>query len=70
MITVMNCPDCGQAMTDVTESWHTFAAAEGAEYLSDYVTIWQCGRCHIVAGSEGGEIEWVLQPQEAVSEED
>jgi hypothetical protein len=57
-------------MHDVTDTWHTFAAAEGAEYLSAYVTIWHCARCQTVAGSEGDEIEWVLQPQEAGSEED
>jgi len=66
----MSCPLCGQAMRDVTESWHTFAAAEGAEYLSDYVTIWLCDHCQTVAGCEGGEIEWMLQAQEAGSDDE
>jgi hypothetical protein len=57
-------------MEDVTESWHTFAAAEGAEYLSTYVTIWCCEDCGTVAGGEGEEIEWTMQPQEAGAEEE
>jgi uncharacterized Zn finger protein len=66
----MTCPTCGHPMEDVTESWHTFAAAEGAEYLSTYVTIWRCQDCGTVAGGEGEEIEWVMQPQEAGADEE
>ena len=66
----MTCPVCGHTMPDVTEGWHKVVADEGAEYLSDYVTIWLCDHCQTVAGSEGDEIEWVLQPQEVGTEEE
>lgn len=66
----MLCPTCGLTMTDVTESWHTFAEAEGAEYLSSYVTIWFCESCRTVAGTEeDGALEWVFTPEEAFAEE-
>lgn len=65
----MDCPTCGAQMTDVTESWHTFAESEGAEYLASYVTIWHCPSCHTVAGAHGSAVEWVMQPQEAAAEE-
>lgn len=65
----MLCPRCHSDMRDVTESWHTFAEAEGAEYLSSYVTIWLCERCHLVAGSSDEDLEWVMEREEARSEE-
>ena len=65
----MTCPHCAHAMIDVTESWHTFAEAEGAEYLSAYVTIWHCPVCHTVVGADEEGIEWVMEPEEALVEE-
>lgn len=65
----MQCPICGHPMTDVTESWHTFTEAEGAEYLSAYVTIWHCDTCGAVAGSTERGIEWVMDPEGALSED-
>jgi len=58
-------------MTDVTESWETFAEAEGAEYLALYVAIWHCSRDNTVAGVGDDGIEWVMDPveAEAVAEE-
>ncbi|HEX6510052.1 MAG TPA: hypothetical protein VF221_20680 [Chloroflexota bacterium] len=56
-------------MNDATESWHTFAEAQGAEYLASYVTIWHCPACQTVVGAQDGGIKWVMEPQEAVSEE-
>jgi hypothetical protein len=53
----------------VTENWHTFTEAEGAEYLADYVTIWYCAACTTVVGAQNGGIEWVMEPQEALSDE-
>lgn len=64
----MNCPRCGSTMTDVTESWETFAQAQGAEYLATYVTIWHCEQCGTVAGGEDG-IEWVMEPEAVAREE-
>lgn len=64
----MNCPRCGAPMNDVTESWHTFAEAEGAEYLASYVTIWHCPRCGTVAGAHESGVEWVLEPEAATEE--
>jgi hypothetical protein len=64
----MNCPRCSHAMVDVTESWYTFAEAEGAEYLSAYVTIWCCPECNTVAGVDEG-VEWVMEPETAAVEE-
>lgn len=55
-------------MVDVTESWHTFAQAEGAEYLATYVTIWHCPQCNTVVGAQDG-IDWVMKPEEAFPEE-
>ena len=65
----MNCPHCAHAMTDVTESWHTFAEAEGAEYLASYVTIWHCPVCSTVVGADEEGIEWVMKPEEVLVEE-
>lgn len=67
----MNCPHCGATMTEVTESWHTFAEAQGAEYLADYVGIWFCPACRTVAGGQDGEFEWVMEtePEGALNEE-
>jgi hypothetical protein len=65
----MDCPICGAQMTDVTESWHTFAEAEGAEYLALYVTIWHCPRCGAVAGEGEGAIEWIMEQEEMVEEQ-
>lgn len=59
----MRCPTCGQEMTDVTENWHTFAEAEGAEYLASYVTIMHCSSCGTVAGTHDDGVEWVLEPE-------
>ena len=56
-------------MTDVTESWHTFAEAEGAEYLASYVTIWHCPVCSTVVGADEEGIEWVMKPEEVLVEE-
>jgi hypothetical protein len=52
-------------MDDVTESWHTFAEAEGAEYLASYVTIWHCPQCGTVVGASDDGIEWVMECEEA-----
>lgn len=65
----MQCPVCSTAMTDVTDSWHTFAEAEGAEYLASYVTIWYCPQCRTVVGTEGNETKWVMEREEALREE-
>ena len=66
----MICPTCGSGMIDVTESWHTFAESEGAEYLADYVTIWFCSSCGTVAGAEDEEeVSWVMEKEPALSEE-
>lgn len=65
----MRCPVCNTEMTDVTESWHTFTEATGAEYLSAYVTIWHCRTCGAVAGGEEDEVDWVMEHEEAVAEE-
>lgn len=56
-------------MTDATDAWHTFAEAEGAEYLAAYVTIWRCPACSAVVGTDGEQIEWVLEPEAVLSEE-
>lgn len=55
-------------MTDVTESWHTFVEAEGAEYLAAYVTIWHCQSCNTVAGAQEDGFEWVLESELANEE--
>ena len=65
----MSCPHCGAEMTDVTESWHTFAESQGAEYLADYVTIWLCPACGTVAGATGDAVEWVMETETALNEE-
>ncbi len=65
----MECPLCGAQMNDVTESWHTFAEAEGAEYLAAYVTIWHCPNCGTVAGAQDETIEWVMEREGALNEE-
>jgi hypothetical protein len=64
----MSCPQCSHTMTDVTESWHTFAEAEGAEYLAAYVTIWHCDNCSTVVGADEEGIEWVMKPEEVLAE--
>lgn len=60
----MTCPNCDAQMVDITASWHTFAAAEGAEYLATYVTIWHCPECDTLAGAGVEGVEWVLEPIE------
>lgn len=65
----MECPVCGAPMTDVTEIWHTFEEAEGAEYLADYVTIWHCAACGSVAGAEDEMITWMMEREAAVAED-
>ena len=56
-------------MNDVTESWHTFAEAQGAEYLAVYVTIWRCPQCDTVAGAQHDIIEWVMEREGALNED-
>lgn len=56
-------------MNDVTQSWNTFAEAEGAEYLAAYVTIWHCSSCDAVAGAHDEDIEWVMEREGALTEE-
>ena len=56
-------------MTDVTETWETFAEAEGAEYLALYVAIWHCPACGTVAGVGDDGIEWVMEREEVLAEE-
>jgi uncharacterized Zn finger protein (UPF0148 family) len=63
------CPTCNAAMTDVTETWETFAEAEGAEYLALYVTIWHCPVCGTVAGVGDEGIEWIMDREEVLAEE-
>lgn len=65
----MRCPICNQPMIDVTESWHTFVEAEGAEYLSAYVTIWHCPACGAVAGASPEGVEWIMDEEGALAEE-
>lgn len=65
----MSCPHCGAQMVDVTESWHTFAEAEGAEYLASYVTIWYCPECTTVAGANDDGVDWVMEREEALSDD-
>jgi hypothetical protein len=65
----MTCPRCSHTMVDVTESWYTFAEAEGAEYLASYVTIFHCPHCNTVVGADQDGIEWVMEPEEALAEE-
>ena len=65
----MQCPQCGATMQDVTESWHTFTEAEGAEYLASYVTIWRCPRCSTVVGAHDETVEWVMRPEGALNQE-
>lgn len=65
----MGCPRCGLEMSDVTESWHTFAEAEGATYLTSYVTIMHCPGCGTVAGMSDDGMEWVLEPEAPATEE-
>ena len=65
----MECPCCGAQMNDVTESWHTFAEARGAEYLATYVTIWRCPTCTALAGGEEGQVEWIMEPETVLAEE-
>jgi len=56
-------------MSDVTENWHMFSEAEGAEYLAAYVTIWHCLRCDTVAGAQNEAIEWVMEPEGALDQD-
>jgi len=65
----MHCPECGTGMTDVTESWHTFAESQGAEYLADYVTIWLCPACNTVVGATDTVVEWVMETEGALNED-
>jgi hypothetical protein len=65
----MDCPTCGAATIEVTDSWHTFAEATGAEYLATYVTIWHCPRCRTMIGASEGAVDWVIEPEEALREE-
>lgn len=65
----MTCPVCGAAMENVTGSWHTFAEAEGAEYLASYVTIWHCPSCATVVGADDDAVEWVMEREEVAAEE-
>jgi uncharacterized C2H2 Zn-finger protein len=65
----MQCPRCGARMNDVTETWHTFTEAEGAEYLAAYVSIWYCPKCDTVAGAQNETIEWVMEPEAALEED-
>ncbi|HZS94469.1 MAG TPA: hypothetical protein VFA78_06715 [Chloroflexota bacterium] len=55
-------------MNDVTDSWTTFAEAEGAEYLAAYSTIWHCPKCRTVAGVDEDDVEWVIETEEAIEE--
>lgn len=64
----MLCPICQHDMQDVTESWHTFREAEGAEYLAEYVAIWICSACRTVAGVSEEQIEWIMEPESAAAE--
>jgi len=64
----MKCPHCGAGMNDVTDSWTTFAEAEGAEYLAAYSTIWHCPKCRTVAGVDEDDVEWVIETEEAIEE--
>lgn len=64
----MICPVCGAQMKDVTQAWHTFSEAEGAEYLSSYVTIWRCPTCGALAGAGEDGLEWVMEREEAAAE--
>ncbi|MGI8824880.1 MAG: hypothetical protein ACR2JC_04405 [Chloroflexota bacterium] len=65
----MDCPRCAVEMTDVTDTWHTFAEAQGAEYLAAYVTIWRCANCGTVLGTGDEHVEWVVEPDVLVAEE-
>src|SRR3982750_1912055 len=65
----MDCPICGAQMDDVTESWHTFAEAEGAEYLAFYVTIWHCPRCNTVFLGAGDGVTAGAMPDRDVKGE-
>jgi hypothetical protein len=56
-------------MQDVTESWHTFTEAEGAEYMASYVAIWRCPRCSTVVGAHDETVEWVMRPEGALNQE-
>lgn len=65
----MNCPTCGAPMDDVTDSWHTFSQAEGAEYLAAYVTIWHCPVDDTVVGTGDDEmVEWVMDGEPVLEE--
>ncbi len=61
----MDCPQCHTPMVDVTDSWHTFVEARGAEYLASYVTIWDCPTCHTLAGTADEDVEWVMRAEGA-----
>ena len=65
----MICPVCSANMRDVTDSWHAFAEAEGAEYLASYVTIWHCEACSTVVGATDERIEWIMEPEATRSDE-
>lgn len=64
----MRCPVCQAEMLDVTESWHTFAEAEGAEYLAEYVTIWMCSSCKAMVGESEEQVEWVMEADHVAAE--
>jgi hypothetical protein len=57
-------------MKDVTDTWPSFAEAKGAEYLAEYVTIWHCEACGAMVGAEGRRVQWVMERDEAPSEEE
>lgn len=59
----MICPHCSAEAEEVTDAWHTFPVAQGAEYLSTYVTIWHCPACETMVGTRNGSIEWVIEPE-------
>ena len=65
----MNCPHCGADMNDVTDSWHTFTEAQGAEYLAEYVTIWHCPICNTVLGADDDVVRWVMEAEPVLNEE-
>lgn len=66
----MDCPHCAATMADVTETWHTFAEAQGAEYLAEYVSIWHCPACGTLTGENDSEVEWVMLPDDMPARED
>ena len=65
----MVCPTCGTATVEVTDRWPTFAEASGAEYLASYVSIWRCPQCSTMLGASEGDVDWVIEPEDARGEE-